>query len=181
MPADASSYDTSLPSDFVLPPGVGEFRWSDDPVSVASLGQVKQLAFELGLDQPAFSKLLSVYAGHQVAEERRFAEAKAAEVTKLGANAPGRIDAVGTWLQAMCGSELAGALRMTMHTAKAVEGFERLMRAFSSQGVSGSPGAGRDGQSSQPSRISDADYPKLTYAEKQAYASKFDQSRVNGG
>jgi hypothetical protein len=178
MPKDAASYDAGLPPDFVTPAGVGEFRWSDDPVSVASLGQVKQLAFELGLDQSSFSKLVAVYAGHQVAEQARFNAAKAAEIAKLGSNAAARVDAISTFLHAKLGDELARALTGSMYTANAVKAYERLINVFVNGNVGGSPGAHRDGASSQPPRISDEEYSKLSYFEKQQYAQHFQQ---NGG
>jgi hypothetical protein len=179
-PADASSYTTDLPSDFVLPPNVAEFRWSNDPVSTATLAAAKEFAFQHGLDQTAFSKMLSLYASHMVAEERRFADAKKAEVDKLGSASAARVDAVSTWLEAMVGTELARPLRQQMLTASSVVAYERLMRAFVSQGIGGNPAGARDGAGAGPERISDEAYNRKTYAEKQAYAAQFDQRQFNG-
>jgi hypothetical protein len=178
MPATPGEYSLNLPEDFK---GAGEWVWNlNDPTAAASLGMLKEYAHSVGLDQSSFSKLLGIYAGHAVAEERRFNEAKAAELGKLGTNAPGRVDAVNRWLESQLPSDLARALRMSMHTAKAVEGYERLMQRFSSQGMgSGFSGAGRDGGEGghDPARLTDEQYGKLTYSQKAEYAARFDQSR----
>jgi hypothetical protein len=177
-PADAASYNLDLPSDFVLPAGVGEFKFDlENPVSAASIGMLKEYSKSIGLSQPEFSRILGIYAGHHVSEQQKFAEAQRAEIAKLGVNAPTRVDAVTTWLEAQVGSDLAGALRKTMFTAKSVEAYERLLRNFTSQGVSGNPAVGRDGAPREPARLSDDEYAKLSFAEKTAYARQFDQSQ----
>jgi hypothetical protein len=179
-PATADGFTLDLPKDFELPPGTDQWAWDlETPHAAAQLGTLKQWAKSNNLDQPAFSQLLSIYAGHQIAEERRFSEARAAEVGKLGSNAPTRIDAVTTFLQSQLGAELAGELRRTMVTAGQVRAYEKIMRNFISQGVGGNPGGARDGAASQPERMSDSDYSKLSYHEKQEYAARF-QQQSNG-
>jgi hypothetical protein len=181
-PADAGGYSLDLPSDFELPPGVAGWRWNlDDPTTAALLGQAKEWAFAHRLDQPAFSGLLGLYVANQIADQQRFDAARKAEIGKLGSAVATRVDAVNTWLESQLGSELAGALRKTMFTADAVRGYERLMRNYVSQGVYGNPAGGRDGAGSQPERLSDEAYARLSYAEKQEYASRFDQRQFGGG
>jgi hypothetical protein len=180
-PKDAAGFDLSLPADFVLPPGVAEWKWdTETPTTAATLGAAKNFAFEHGLDQPAFSKLLALYASHEIAEQNRFNAARAAEVGKLGTNAAARIDSVNVFLESQVGSELAGELRRTMVTSGQVKAYEKLMRNFSSQGVSGNPAAARDGAGAGPERVSDEAYNKMSYAERQAYAARFDQRQFNG-
>jgi hypothetical protein len=180
MPRDAAGYSLDLPEGFVLPPDVSEWAWNlEDPNSAALLGQAKEWAFAHQIDGPAFSKLLGLYASNQIADQQRFDQARKAEVTKLGPNISVRVDSVNTWLEAQVGSTLAHALRQTMVTARSVEAYEKLMRSFITQGVGGSPGAGRDGAGSQPARMSDADYNSLSYHEKLSYAQKF-QAQSNG-
>jgi hypothetical protein len=182
MPATASEYGLDLPNDFVLPPGAAKWEWNlDNPMSAALIGQAKEFAHAHGLDQPAFSKLLALYAGHQIAEQTHFAAAQKAQVDLLGPNAPTRVDAVNTYLHAMIGNEHATVLRQGMFTAAQVKAYEALMRAHSSQGVSGNPGAARDGAYGRgPQKLSDEAYGKLTYAQKAAYAAQFDQSKFSG-
>jgi hypothetical protein len=180
MPKDAGGYSLDLPEGFELPPGTDEWKWNlEDPTSAALLGQAKEWAFAHQIDGPAFSKLLGLYASNQIADQQRFDQARKAEVAKLGPNISVRVDSVNTWLEAQVGSTLAHALRQTMVTARSVEAYEKLMRSFISQGVSGSPGRGRDGAASQPERMSDSDYSKLSYHEKQEYAARF-QQQSNG-
>jgi hypothetical protein len=180
MPASAADYATELPSDFQVPAGL-EWAWDETPVGQATMGQVKTWAFENGFDQSQFSRMLSFFASHQLREQQQFNQARSAEITKLGSNAAGRVDAVNTWLTSMVGSELAGSLRKSMLLASQVNAYERLMRAFVTQGVSGNVGAGRDGAGSRgPERVSDAEYQKMSYTERQAYASRFDQRQFGG-
>jgi hypothetical protein len=180
MPATAAEFKLDLPADFQLPAGTSEFAWDlETPHAAAQLGALKNWAHANQLDQSSFSQLLSIYAGHMLSEQQRFAEAQKAEIGKLGVNAPTRIDSVNTWLESRVGSELAAALRTSMFTSKAVEAYEALMRGFISQGISGNPAGARDGSDAgrEPPRLSDADYAKLTFAQKDAYARQFDQSR----
>jgi hypothetical protein len=177
-PATADAFMLDLPEDFVLPPNTAEFKFDlENPVSAAAIGQLKEYAKSVGLSQPEFSRLLGIYAGHQVSEAQRFAAAQKSEIGKLGVNAPTRVDAVSTFLESQVGSELARALRSTMFTAESVRAYEALMQRFVSQGVGGAPGASRDGgEGREPGKLSDADYAKLSYHEKIQYAQGFRQT-----
>lgn len=179
MPPTAAEFKLDLSPDFQLPAGTSDFSWDlETPHAAAQLGALKTWAFANQLDQNSFSQLLSIYAGHQLSEQRRFVDAQKAEVTALGANAPTRIDSVNMWLESRIGSALAGALRATMFTSKAVEAYEALMRGFVSQGVSGNPSGGRDGEYGRgPQKVSDEVYAQMSYSEKQRYAAQFSQNR----
>jgi hypothetical protein len=171
MPASADGY--TLPTDMQMPPGV-QFQWAvDNEVLGPALAQAKQIAFDAGLSQQQFGKLMGVYASAQVHEQQQFARAQAAEVAKLGEMANVRVDSVKTFLNAHLGTEAAKALTQTLFTAAQVQGFEKLMHAFVSQGSGGFNGAHRE--PIIPGKISDAEYGKLTYAERIEYASKFPQ------
>jgi hypothetical protein len=103
MPASADGY--TLPVDMKLPPGV-EFKWSvDNEVLGPALGQAKQIAFDAGLSQDQFGKLMAVYASAQINEQQQFARAQAAEVAKLGELANVRMDSLKTWLSSQLGTE----------------------------------------------------------------------------
>ncbi|HEY1433069.1 MAG TPA: hypothetical protein VGF39_15795 [Stellaceae bacterium] len=146
------------------------------------IDEARQFAHANGISQEGFGKLLGIYAASRIGEQQQVATAAKAEVAKLGVNAPTRVDAVNTWLDAQIGSDLAGALRQMMVTSRSIEAFEGLIRRFVSQGVSGNPSGGRDAtHGREPQRLSDADYAKLTFGEKEQYARQFDQSRFSNG
>jgi hypothetical protein len=181
MPATAAEYSLDLPKDFEFPPGVSEFKFeTENPSTMALLGAVKNFAYARGFDQDTLSGLLGLYAQTRMDEDRRFSEARKGEIAKLGSAAVTRIDAMNTFLQSQLGAELAGELRKTIFTANAVRAIERLMRNYVGQGVSGNIGAGRDGGGAGPERVSQADYDRMSYSEKQSYAAQFDQRRFNG-
>ena len=180
-PKDAGDYGLDLPEDFVLPPGA-EWKWNvEDPVSAALLSQAQQFAFAHGLDKPAFSKLLGLYASNQIAEAQRIAELQKAEREKLGANISARVDSVNRWLESQVGSDLAKTLRQSMHTAKSVEAYEKMMAKYVSGGVTGNPTAGRDPGANKPGQLTDEQYGKLTYTQKLQYAQQFDQRQFQNG
>jgi hypothetical protein len=181
MPERPGDYSLDLPSDFQLPEGVAEWQWKmDDPVLTPLLGQAKEWAHSNGLSQVEFSKVMSLFAQHQLSEQRMFADAKRSELEKLGSAAPTRVDAVRTWVHAMVGDAAPHLLRVLEQApmASTIVAFEKLMSRWSSQGIGGSPGAHRDGTDGRgPQRISDEAYSKLSYTEKQQYAAQFPQNR----
>jgi len=69
------------------------------------LRQAKQIAFDAGLSQDQFGKLMAVYASAQINEQQQFARAQAAEVAKLGELANVRMDSLKTWLSSQLGTE----------------------------------------------------------------------------
>jgi hypothetical protein len=172
MPATAADYKLDLPSDFVLPQGQTYKFATDDPVLGPLLGQAKQVAHELGIDQSGFSRLLGLFAASQINEQRMIAAAGAKELAKLGENATNRIDAVRTFLRGHLGDKLAGALSLSMLRADQVEGYEKLMQKFSSQGGGSWSGANRE---VAKTTISDEAYNRMTYSERKAYAEAASQ------
>ncbi len=182
MPEDPANYALDLPADFKMPEGL-QWAWNtDNSVSGPLIGLAKQFAHEHGIDQAGFSRMMGLFASHQLGEEQRIAALKKAQVDLLGVNAPTRVDAVNTWLRSMVGDKLAESIRRTMVTADQVKAYETLISRWTSQGVSGSPSAHRDADHGrQPQRMSDADYSQLTYTQKLQYAQQFDQSRVRNG
>jgi hypothetical protein len=172
LPKDAAAYELTLPSDFVLPEGQTYKFATDDPVLGPLLGQAKQVAHELGIDQSGFSRLLGLFAASQINEARMIAAAGAKELGKLGENATNRIDAVRSFLRGHLGDKLAGALSLSMLRADQVEGYEKLMQKFSSQGGGSWSGANRE---VAKTTISDEAYNRMTYSEKKAYAEAASQ------
>jgi hypothetical protein len=175
----ADKYELKFNDGYQLPVGV---EWTWDTTDQGLITEARQYAHENGISQEGFGRLLGMYAASRISENQAYATAQAAEIAKLGVNAPTRVDAIGTWLEAQVGGDLAKALRSSLYTAKQVEGFEKLIRAFVSQGVGGNPSGGRDAtHGREPQRLSDADYAKLTFGEKEQYARQFDQSRFANG
>jgi hypothetical protein len=173
MPATADGYQ--LPTDMKLPPGV-EFKWSvDNEVLGPALTQAKQIAFDAGLSNEQFGRLMSVYASAQIHEQQQFARAQAAEVQKLGDLANVRLDSLRTWVSSQIGTEGAKALTETMFTARQVQAFEKLMHKFVSGGSGSFSGAHRE--PSHPNKLSDESYSKLGYLEKIRYAEQWPQNR----
>src|SRR6516164_1543238 len=73
-----------------MPPSVGEFQWATDhAVTGPLIAQFRQFALDHGLDQ--VSKMMSLYATNVVHECKLVADARAAEISKLGATASARV------------------------------------------------------------------------------------------
>jgi hypothetical protein len=62
-----------------------------NPTTAALLGEAKELAHSLGLDQSSFSRMLSLHAAAELHEAQKFKEGLSREVALLGVNAPLRI------------------------------------------------------------------------------------------
>jgi hypothetical protein len=140
MPSTPNEYQ--LPTDMKLPPGV-QFQWAvNDEVLGPALAQAKQIAFDGGLSQEQFGRLMSVYASALINEQQQFARAQAAEVQKLGDLANVRMDSLKAWLSSQLGTEGAKALTQTMFTARQVESFEKLMHKFVGGGSGSWSGCG---------------------------------------
>src|SRR6516164_9790986 len=99
LPPSPNDYKAELPADFKIPDGIKYEFNNADPL----LAQAQAVAHEAGLSQDQFSKLLAIYAGGQVASQQQIATARNAEVAKLGAAGPARIDALTTFFRAYLG------------------------------------------------------------------------------
>jgi hypothetical protein len=172
MPATAADYNLDLPADFKMPDGQS-WHWNlSDPVLGPTIGLAKEFAHSVGLDQAAFSRMMALYASTQLHEGQLIAKARAAEVAKLGANAPIRVDAVNTFLRGHLGDDKARAITSGLHTAKQIEAFETLMQRFTNQGGGSYSGAHRE---VAKMTVSEEAYAKMSYSEKKAYAEAASQ------
>ncbi|MDB6085546.1 MAG: hypothetical protein JWN43_3427 [Gammaproteobacteria bacterium] len=126
LPQTPDAYKTELPADFKPPAGV-EFKLD---ATNPALGQLKTVAHKHGLTQDAVNELIGVYAGAEVGSQARIDAARSAEVTKLGATGPARVDAVTRFMDA---SGL-GVLKSSLITAAQVEAWESHITKLSSQG-----------------------------------------------
>jgi len=121
------AYKAELPADFKPPPGV-EFKI--DPADPA-LVQFKQFAHKYRLPQEAFAEGLAIHAGKEVGTQAAIDGARAAQVAKLGAAGPARIDNL---MRVMDGNGL-GVLKSSLVTAAQVEALEKFFANLQSQGV----------------------------------------------
>jgi hypothetical protein len=174
LPKDAAAYELTLPNDFVMPEGQTYKFATDDPVLGPLLGQAKQVAHDLGIDQSGFSRLLDLFAASQINEQRMIAAAGKKELAKLGENATIRVDAVRTFLRGHLGDELAGALQRGMHTERQVVAYEKLMMRFQGQGGGNWSGANRE-PPHKPGTVTDEQYNRMSYTERKNYAAQFEQ------
>jgi hypothetical protein len=116
-----------------VPQGL-EFKLNENDPIVA---QYRNFALESGLDQTQFTKGVDLIAALRLSEAQKFAEAQKAEVTKLGAAAHARVDAVKGWLGAMAGDKAADLVRVleTWPIAATVEALENMMQKYGTQGA----------------------------------------------
>jgi hypothetical protein len=138
------------------------------------VGLAKEFAFSHGLDQDGFAKMMSLYAATQVHETALINKARAAEVGKLGANAPVRVDAVTQFLRGNLGDAHAKAITSGLHTAKQIEAFETLMQRFTNQGGGSYSGAHRE-PAQKAGTVSTEQYASMSYTERKNYAAQFER------
>jgi hypothetical protein len=174
MPSTPAEYSLDLPADFKMPDGV-QWKWAEnDPVLTPLIGMAKEWAHAHGIDQAGFSKMMSLYAATQVHEGQLIAKARAAEVGKLGANAPVRIDAVTQFLRGNLGDAHAKALTAGLHTAAAIQALEVLVTKFTNQGGGSYSGAHRE-PPQKAGTVSTEQYARMSYTERKNYAAQFEQ------
>lgn len=143
LPAAPDKYEIKLPEGFKPPEGMTfEFK-ADDP----ALAQARNLAHQKGWSQEDFSEALGIFASTKVAELQQTNAAREAEMGKLGATGPQRLDAIETWFKAKVGDK-ANVLVQTLKAypvAANVEALETVIRLFSSQGGTQFSQSGREG------------------------------------
>ncbi|MGY3344687.1 MULTISPECIES: hypothetical protein [unclassified Bradyrhizobium] len=163
LPSSPDAYEVRLPDGFKAPEGM-EFQINaNDP----ALKQFREMAHRRGLDSATFQDLLGLYASTKVGELQNVNNARAAELAKLGAAAPQRIDAIETWLTAKVGdkAKVMIATLKQFPVAANVEALEGIIRAFSSQGGSTITGSHRehaDPKGAIPG------YDNMSFAQKRA-------------
>jgi hypothetical protein len=172
LPANPDAYKFELPAGFKPPEGMTFQLKADDPSAKAFAAW----AHKAGLSQEQYSSALEVYAGLQIAQEQRTEQAKAAEVQKLGATGAQRKTAVDTWLNAMLGPELGAHMSKFTFTAQQVQGMEKLMQRFSSQGSGSFRGDGRE--PGGHGAVTAEQWEKMGPAERLDYARQHDQSKM---
>jgi hypothetical protein len=131
IPPTPESYKLELAPDAKLPGNV-EFKFDgNDPSMVA----VRNWAHSKGLDQSAFSQMLTLYASHVAQTEAALAAVSRAEIAKAGVNAPQRVDAIGKWIRAEVGDADAKPILATLVTDSHLRFYEKLQQRITSQGA----------------------------------------------
>lgn len=174
-PENADGYQLQLPKDLELPEGVTFEFDENDPM----VGLGRQIAHAVGLDQAGFENLmLKPFIESRVAqvnaENARIAELTEANNKALGPKADDRRAAVENWISAKLGVEFLDVFKHILPVAKAVEGFERVMRNSSSGGMPGFSQSGRDGGGAA---LSEEEYQKLSPAERLVHARQAQSGR----
>lgn len=119
--------------------------------------------------------MLGLYAGAQVATQQTVKAARDAEIAKLGATGPARIDALATFYKAQLGDADGARFMSRLFTASDVQMAEKLLSKLS--GTTSFTGSGREPPAPQ-GRLSDEQYSKLSPAAKLDYARQFNQSAM---
>jgi hypothetical protein len=174
MPTSAADYKLDLPAD--LPEGQ-TFQWATDhPVQGPLIGQAKELAHSLGMDQAGFSKMMNLYAASQIHEAQMIAKAQTAEREKLGPNITLRVDAVTNFIRAAVSDDkIAKGLTQRILTADDLIGWEKVIRKATSQGAASFRQDGREpnaGGRGPLSSLSEAEYGALSASERYAIAKR---------
>jgi hypothetical protein len=133
-PPTPAAYKLELLADVKLP-GDAKVVFGSDPDSLAAADAARAWAHKKGLSQSEFSELLSIQAHSVAAQELRIATYARAEVDKLGANGPQRIDGLSRWIIGEMGNEKARPIIASMATAAHIEFYEKLLSKQTSQGV----------------------------------------------
>lgn len=177
LPQKVEDFKPALPQDFKPPQGV-EFKINEqDPL----MAQARSFALKHGLTQDGFSELLGLHAAGQIGSQQTVADAKAAEVQKLGVNGPARMTAANTWLKAV-DPELGAQFSQYLFTAKQVEFVERLMARDRAQGTHSYTSGNREPPEPE-GKVSQEQYSRMSAGERLDYARRFPQDqfqRSNG-
>jgi hypothetical protein len=166
IPADAKGYELKLPEGAKLP-GDMQIKFGTDPESLAMIDAAKAWAHKKGLSQAEFSDLLAIQAHTVAAKELKIATYAKAEVDKLGANGPQRIDALTVWIRGLVGDTDAKPIISTMATAAHVRFYEQLFNK-----VTGTGSFRQTGRDVEPRGVDEATYNSWSYGEKKAYAER---------
>jgi hypothetical protein len=130
VPPTPDAYKLEISPDAKLPGNV-EFKFDgNDP----GLQAARAWAFSKGLDQSAFSEMLTLYASHVAQQEHAMAEISRAEIAKAGVNAPMRVDAISKWITSEVGSADAKPIIATLVTDAHLRFYEKLHHKITSQG-----------------------------------------------
>jgi hypothetical protein len=173
LPPSPNDYKAELPADFKVPDGVTFQFNAADPL----LAQAQAVAHQAGLSQEQFSQLLGIYAGGQVSSQQQIQTARNAEIAKLGAAGPARVDALTTFFRAYLGEADGNAVIARAFTAADVARLEKLVSKITTQGGAPFRGNGREPPQGD-GRLSREQIERLTPAQRLDYSRQFDQTKM---
>jgi hypothetical protein len=177
LPASPNDYKAELPADFVVPDGIKYEFNQNDPLLAQARGIMHDIDQGRISGQDAFSKLLSLYAGGQVSSQQQIQTARNAEIAKLGATGPARVDALTTFFRAYLGEADGNAVMARAFTAADVARLEKMVSKITGQG--GAPFRGNGREPPQPAgRLSSEQIQRLTPAQRLDYSRQFDQKTM---
>lgn len=139
LPAKPEDYTFALPKDFKAPDGVDVTLNDKDPL----VPLYRQWAHKNGVTNDAFSDGLGMLAAMRVSEVQAMKAGEAAQLQTLGANGTARVTAVHNWLTAQLGDGAKPFTDFPLIAAQ-VEGFEKIMQKFATQGAGGPNSAHRE-------------------------------------
>src|SRR5262249_34004110 len=102
-PQSPDAYKVELPATFQKPQGVDLQLNQNDPM----WPQARAWAHKNGLSQEAFVEAIGLVAGRDLITQQQVTTARNAEVAKLGATGPARLDAVEAFYRGLLGSDAA--------------------------------------------------------------------------
>jgi hypothetical protein len=173
LPKAVEEYTPTLPQDWKPPAGIEYQLNPNDPTFIAA----RQFALESGLTKDQWSKMLSIYASSQVNDLSTVTAARNAELQKLGATAPARLNAIEQFYKATYGEADAKIKMQRLLTADDVRIAEKeLARTVNPGGSTFTPARepGPDG-----GKVSEEQWSKMGAAERLDYARRFPQG-ANG-
>ena len=177
LPPSPNDYKAEFTSDFKVPDGIKYEFNANDPL----LHQARTIMHDIDQGklsgQQAFSKLLELYAGGQVASQQQIQTARNAEVQKLGATGPTRIDALTTFFRAYLGDAAGNRRMQRIFTAQDVMDAETEVSKITSQGGAGFRGNGRE-PPQQSGRVSDEQFARMNDRDRLDYTRQFKQSEM---
>jgi hypothetical protein len=97
------------------------------------LAAFREFAHAQKMTNEQFGEAVKLYIKQQIIEEKAFADAREAEIKKLGNNGPQRQKAVNDFLLAHAGQKDAETLLSSVFSAEQFEAMERLIARFSKQ------------------------------------------------
>lgn len=173
LPQKPDDYQAVLPGDFKPPEGVSFELKANDPL----MAQARTLAQEVGLTQEQFSKFLGLYAGAQVTTAQQVTAARNAEIAKLGATGPARVDALTTFFKSYLSPSEGAQVMSRVFTAGDVAIMEKIVGKITTQGAAGFNGRGRE-PPEQAGRLSPEQVARLTPAQRLDYSRQFKQDQM---